>query len=571
MRFLLKLWALLAMLAAVPALGQPLPAPAWNVQTWRPGMGPDDGLLTKSALVPGHLDASGWLGFGYARMPLRLQNSPVGATQTLVGDLGTVEFGGALGLLDRGMVGISLPIAGVIRGGGANLAQLDTPSAPAMGDLRVDARWQLWSMKEADFSFHLGLAGVGELPTAKAGSMMGGAWTGALELLATAVLGPWRADVNLGVRGQASQSLRVHPVDAQGFTVENGTDTTIARSGSVWLWRAAARRAFADDLFGLRAEMQGQGTLLTNALPTTQAVVDVVVGGDVRVCDAWRIFAMAGGAPTSAMGSAGLRLAAGVQFDARKINRDQDGDGILDKDDKCPNEAEDKDGFEDSDGCPDLDDDGDGIPDDADKCPRIAEDKDGFEDADGCPDLDNDKDGIPDAQDKCPNVAEDIDNFEDADGCPDPDNDKDGILDVDDLCPSSPETKNGFEDGDGCPDVAPAPKVEPAKVEAPKVAAPPPAPAKVEKPLTRKEKAALAKKAKAEKAAALKHAKAEKAAAKKHAKAEKAAAAKQAKADKAATAKQAKAEKAHGDKPHAGKHGKKAHGKKAHGKKVKAK
>ena len=45
----------------------------------------------------------------------------------------------------------------------------------------------------------------------------------------------------------------------------------------------------------------------------------------------------------------------------------------------------------------------DGIPNATDKCPNEPEDKDGFEDTDGCPDLDNDKDGIPDATDKCPN------------------------------------------------------------------------------------------------------------------------------------------------------------------------
>jgi outer membrane protein OmpA-like peptidoglycan-associated protein len=79
--------------------------------------------------------------------------------------------------------------------------------------------------------------------------------------------------------------------------------------------------------------------------------------------------------------------------------------------------------------------DGDGILDDVDRCPRVAEDKDGFEDEDGCPDPDNDQDGIPDAADKCPNEAEDKDGFEDDDGCPDPDNDHDGILDAADRCP----------------------------------------------------------------------------------------------------------------------------------------
>jgi OOP family OmpA-OmpF porin len=134
---------------------------------------------------------------------------------------------------------------------------------------------------------------------------------------------------------------------------------------------------------------------------------------------------------------------------------DNDRDGILDRDDKCPNEPETKNGFEDEDGCPDtldLDRDGDGIPDRLDKCPDDPEDKDGFEDADGCPDPDNDRDGILDVDDLCPNDPEDKDGFEDQDGCPDPDNDKDRILDKDDKCPNEPETYNGYQDEDGCPD-----------------------------------------------------------------------------------------------------------------------
>jgi outer membrane protein OmpA-like peptidoglycan-associated protein len=66
-----------------------------------------------------------------------------------------------------------------------------------------------------------------------------------------------------------------------------------------------------------------------------------------------------------------------------------------------------------------LDRDGDGIPDDVDKCPDEPEDKDGFEDEDGCPDPDNDKDGIPDVVDKCPNEPETVNGFQDEDGCPD--------------------------------------------------------------------------------------------------------------------------------------------------------
>lgn len=93
---------------------------------------------------------------------------------------------------------------------------------------------------------------------------------------------------------------------------------------------------------------------------------------------------------------------------------DSDNDGIVDADDKCPNIAEDKDGFEDEDGCNDFDNDKDGIVDESDGCPSNAEDFDGFEDNDGCPDVDNDGDGVLDAADSCPNVK----GVESAYGCP---------------------------------------------------------------------------------------------------------------------------------------------------------
>ena len=104
---------------------------------------------------------------------------------------------------------------------------------------------------------------------------------------------------------------------------------------------------------------------------------------------------------------------------------------------------------------PNPDPDGDGIAGAADKCPNVAEDKDGFEDEDGCPDPDNDKDGIPDAQDKCPNQAETFNGIDDEDGCPEIDTDGDGILGSRDKCPDEPETFNGYQDDDGCPDELP--------------------------------------------------------------------------------------------------------------------
>ncbi|MCG8420303.1 MAG: OmpA family protein [Proteobacteria bacterium] len=131
---------------------------------------------------------------------------------------------------------------------------------------------------------------------------------------------------------------------------------------------------------------------------------------------------------------------------------DIDGDDTPDMADLCPDMAEDPDGFQDGDGCPDTDNDGDGLDDARDTCPDQPEDKDGHLDDDGCPERDNDSDGIADVTDRCIAQPEDFDGFEDDDGCPESDNDRDGIDDQRDLCPNRPETRNGIDDDDGCPD-----------------------------------------------------------------------------------------------------------------------
>jgi outer membrane protein OmpA-like peptidoglycan-associated protein len=170
----------------------------------------------------------------------------------------------------------------------------------------------------------------------------------------------------------------------------------------------------------------------------------------------------AGPGLTRGVGVPSVRLFAGVGYQyqpgkrgrATPLVEDRDNDGLVDDKDECPVEPEDRDGFKDNDGCPDLDNDNDGILDDKDRCPLEPEDRDGFKDSDGCPDPDNDNDGLPDVSDRCPMEPEDHDKFQDDDGCPDPDNDGDAIPDVRDRCPLQPETVNNVDDDDGCPDQA---------------------------------------------------------------------------------------------------------------------
>jgi outer membrane protein OmpA-like peptidoglycan-associated protein len=121
---------------------------------------------------------------------------------------------------------------------------------------------------------------------------------------------------------------------------------------------------------------------------------------------------------------------------------DSDKDGLEDKVDDCPNEPEDIDDFNDTDGCPEMDNDEDRILDSADSCPNEKEDRDLFEDDDGCPEKDNDKDGLPDDQDACVNEPGSYDTV----GCPDRDGDL--LADNRDQCPD----QFGPRSDDGCPD-----------------------------------------------------------------------------------------------------------------------
>jgi outer membrane protein OmpA-like peptidoglycan-associated protein len=132
---------------------------------------------------------------------------------------------------------------------------------------------------------------------------------------------------------------------------------------------------------------------------------------------------------------------------------DRDGDLVDDPSDKCPDQKEDLDQFEDADGCPDYDNDRDGVPDSLDKCRDVSEDFDGVMDQDGCPDSDNDNDLIPDSVDNCPQQTEDFDGYQETDGCPDYDNDADGVPDSLDKCSLVSEDRDNFEDSDGCPDL----------------------------------------------------------------------------------------------------------------------
>jgi OOP family OmpA-OmpF porin len=187
----------------------------------------------------------------------------------------------------------------------------------------------------------------------------------------------------------------------------------------------------------------GGGETVTSASPFMATDTDPIlyygIGATFEVMPGWqmRIDGRQGfmsGRDGSTTATYELLLGIGTRFGARRAEPepvkehldvfpaglergpvDLDDDGVPDLVDRCPMER----GLKENDGCPAPDPDGDGIVGAADKCPNQAEDFDHFQDEDGCPDPDNDGDGIVDAKDACPNDPETKNGFDDEDGCPD--------------------------------------------------------------------------------------------------------------------------------------------------------
>jgi hypothetical protein len=460
--------------------------PSFSIERFQSAPGPRNYLVTRGARTDGEKAWSGglMLHYGYRPFSVKTCTTPEGESCSedeaqqirnvrVVENVMTADLLGSFTLIPRFQLGARLPITWVK---GQGIKKDGTPdddglSAVGIGDFELEAKGRLYG--EVDGLFVLGAAvGVtaplGSL-TAKDKYIGDSTPTAILRAIIDGKKGPFSYAANLGgmFRGSA---------DVGKTTLGSEARYSVAAAFQV----SPVFRAMLDVFGSTRLSSTPGGNTMevmgaAQAQPLTLPVAFTLGAGTSLV---------------KGVGAPDVRALLGFMYIME--SKDDDRDGILNFLDQCPTEPEDKDGYEDGDGCPDKDNDLDSIPDAADKCPMQAEDADGFEDTDGCPDLDNDKDGladtadqcpmkaetrnnykdedgcpdesdvdndgVPDATDKCPTEAEDTDGFEDTDGCPDPDNDKDGVLDDKDECIDEPETMNGFEDEDGCPDESDAKK-----------------------------------------------------------------------------------------------------------------
>jgi OOP family OmpA-OmpF porin len=453
--------------SSLPARAQNARAPAFSLETFRPAIDSNGYVTVNASQLLGHLDFSLGLVGSYAHDVLHLSGQ---GAQLDVEHYLTPQLQLALGLFKRIELGVSLPVHIMFGTRSPKFVDADPNhddslafSGQSVGDLGFHIKARL-----LDTSKHpvgLGLSFSLYAPSGDAKKFLGeGQVTLRPELILDKEFGRGRR-FKMALNGGALVRPVAHSYSDQGAPLAGVPDV----AGGMAFCQPSTQLGAAPGSSACGTQQtRSLGSQLTYGLGLSYALVPqrfelvgeaygyIGLGGQASASPLEGLlaakvylaqksyFELGGGAgllPRSIAGgmtgSPGFRLFIGFIFEP-SIG-DRDGDGIKDDVDRCPDDPEDFDGFEDEDGCPDPDNDKDGILDRDDACPNVP----GPVENHGCPLVDRDKDGILDRDDACPNVPGPVENQ----GCPWPDRDKDGVIDKDDACPNVA----GPVENQGCP------------------------------------------------------------------------------------------------------------------------
>jgi hypothetical protein len=299
----------------------------------------------------------------------------------------TLGIGGAYAFGDRFEAGLQLPVYAQ-RGDTADVrtgATYVTPAGgTALGDLAIHAKARLARFDTATF----GAAVHVTLPTATSGQFTG------VDLPTARLLGlaTWSPLTRLALSASAGGILRKTSIYRDAASISQGSGLA---------WGAGASYRMLDRLWAT-AEVFGEivrsGRTEAGMNTLALAPVEGLAGASYRLSGGMSLGVAVGRGLSDGVGAPALRGVVTLSYAAglpalpplhpevrAEPEPDTDGDGIIDRLDRCPREPEDRDGFQDDDGCPDPDNDGDGIPDSLDKCPNVPETVNGIDDQDGCP------------------------------------------------------------------------------------------------------------------------------------------------------------------------------------------
>lgn len=383
--------------------------------------------VSRPRVLP-HLGLRGAASISHLTGPAVVADRDTGDTlRKLVANRQQAELGVAFGLLDRFQISLMAPVVLHQR---AELPgqELGTASSSGFGNPTVVPRGVLLGEQPGD-AFALALEAPVTLPLWDAPAYMGYEGLGVEpRVLSEVKAGPIVISTAVGALFKEEQRI---------FNLRDGNELTY---GIATLYPDAVTG------WDVGAEFQG-ATPLAEPGRGTETRGEVLLGARHRLDERFSVSTGAGAGLLGGIGQSGYRVFLAVGYAASLAAAAPPPEPVDNKmrclprlDGSIPP------------GCPPPDADGDGILDRPDKCMNQPEDKDGFEDEDGCPDPDNDNDSLNDGEDGCPNEPEDRDGFKDADGCPEPDNDSDGLLDAADKCPFEAEDEPG-EGADGCPKV----------------------------------------------------------------------------------------------------------------------
>jgi outer membrane protein OmpA-like peptidoglycan-associated protein len=331
-----------------------------------PAAGAAGGVFVERPIVPFHLGYGLGLFLHGADDAVVVRQGATVVGTPLDGSV-SADLLASLGLFDHLELALALPIRLYYQG--------DASAAPliasrGLGDLRFVPKVSIARGGDASVGWVLGAAAYVTFPTGDDLALRGAAGvTVEPRLLFGLYPGRLAIVANAGFLFRRNESY------------SPGDELTFGLAGTYTL--PAAR-----DMIDLQAELSGGWLTEVSGRALLSLPLEAIGGVIVRPHPRWSFYGMVGAGLTNGLAVPDFRLLAGVRYafglPGKGGERDSDSDGIVDRDDKCPNEPEDRDGFQDEDGCPEPDNDHDGIPDDRDECPDDPEEPGG--DGDGCPD-----------------------------------------------------------------------------------------------------------------------------------------------------------------------------------------
>ncbi len=354
-----------ATLIVVCALASRAHGQGLDGERFLPATGVDGGFALEHPDVPFHLGWGLGLFANYADDPVVYQAGNGTVISRPVDTAFTSDLVGSLGLWSRVELGFDLPVHLVYRGDAFDAGGTALQADAGVGDLRFVPKVALVRAGNLQQHYLLSLAVPISFPTGNDLAFRGdGGVTVQPELLFAAHFGRVALLLDAGYRYRSQHP----PAIAWGDEITLGGGVTVGLT----------------DRLDLRVEVTAEKEV-REAVTGADFPVEGLAGLSYAVSDSVELFGGGSLGVTDGIGDPDFRIIGGLRYRHRAEPHegfgDADHDGIPDKDDRCPNEAEDFDGFEDQDGCPDPDNDHDGIPDEVDECPELYGDKEHR----GCP------------------------------------------------------------------------------------------------------------------------------------------------------------------------------------------